>query len=768
VTRSSRRPGNLPAEASTFVGRRQALAELRRKLTTARLVTIVGPGGVGKTRLALRFASDLARGFKDGAWLVELAELRDATMVASSAMAALGLRDQGGGDPLALVLSYLRDKQLLLVVDNCEHVIGPAADFLRQVVVAAPDVRVIATSREALSVPGEHLIPLAPLELPRLDAAETLAQSKQYEAVMLFTERAAAASGTFELSDSNQAAVVDICRRLDGLPLAIELAAVRTRVLTPAQILARLNDRFGLLTRRRAALPRHQTLQATVEWSHDLLTLEEQRMLRQLSVFASRFSLEHIEGICTVAAEVGVRTLDVLSSLVDKSLVQMEDRNGLAWYRLHETMREYGRLKLFAAGEQTLLEQRCADYYVLMCRRSAAGARYRLLAWLELMDVEIDNIRSVLRRCLVHGDAFRGVDLAMSLGWYWITQATTEGARWLDELLQSGRGSPRARAWAWGIRGFLAVLQSDPAVARPAIQRAEAGAREVNDLPLLSQSLSMGSIAEHHAGDGASAARLLDEAQAITADLDDLPAQLTLLQARSLDGFFRHDIEAVRSASAQGMRLSRQEEDLYTLQVWLMNLGLAALMTGEGEQAKPLLEEGLGIARRIDNRLMQANLVGAVGCRTASGAPRLAAQLFGASEKLRAEVGASANPILAPLLTQAVDSTKSALGDGVFDAEFNSGKHLSRNAAIALALEEPARAAVKSLDSQGSGPLAKRESEVAQLVADGLTNKQIGARLFISERTVENHVRNILNKMGFDSRTQLATWMATRGGRQPR
>src|SRR5262249_43576901 len=244
-----------------------------------------------------------------------------------------------------------------LVVDNCEHVIGPAADFLRQVVVAAPDVRVIATSREALSVPGEHLIPLAPLELPRLDAAETLAQSKQYEAVMLFTERAAAASGTFELSDSNQAAVVDICRRLDGLPLAIELAAVRTRVLTPAQILDRLNDRFTLLTRSSAALPRQQTLQATLEWSHDLLTLEEQMMLRQLSVFASRFSLEHIEGICTVAAEAGVRTLDVLSSRVDKSLVTKDDRNGLAWYRLHETMREYARLKLFAAGPATLSEE---------------------------------------------------------------------------------------------------------------------------------------------------------------------------------------------------------------------------------------------------------------------------------------------------------------------------------------------------------------------------------------------------------------------------
>ena len=679
-------------------------------------------------------------------------------------MAALGLRDQAGGDPVALVLSYLRDKQLLLIVDNCEHVIGAAAEFLRQVVAAAPDVRVIATSREPLSLPGEHVIPLAPLEVPRLDAAETLAQLQQNEAVMLFTQRAAAASGTFELSESNLAAVVDICRRLDGLPLAIELAAVRTRVLTPAQILDRLNDRFILLTRSRAALPRQQTLQATIDWSHDLLTVDEQRLLRQLSVFASRFSLEHIEGICTVAAEVGVRTLDVLSSLVDKSLVTKDDRNGLAWYRLHETMREYARIKLFAAGEQTLLEERCADYYVSMCRRSAAGARYRLPGWLELMDIEIDNIRTILQRCLVHGDASRGVDLAISLGWYWITQATTEGARWLDDLLQSGRGSPRARAWAWGIHGFLAVLQSDPAVARPAIQRAVARAREVNDLPLLSQSLSMGSIAEHYAGDGASAARLLNEAQAITADLDDLPAQLTLLQARSLDGFFRGEIQAVRSASADGIRLSRQVDDLYTLEVWLMNLGLAALMSGELEQARPLLEEGLRIARRIDNRLMQANLVGAVGCRTASGAPRLAAQLLGASQKLRAEVGASTNPILASLLTQAVDSTKSALGDGVFEADFNSGTQLSRNAAIALALEEPARVAGKSLYRRGSGPLAKRESEVAQLVADGLTNKQIGARLFISERTVENHVHHILNKMGFNSRTQLATWMATSGG----
>ena len=741
----------------------------------ARLVSVVGPGGVGKSRLAIRTAGNLARGFTDGAWLVELAEVRDPALVVNAVMAALDLRDQAAGDPLALVLSYLRDKRLLLVVDNCEHLIDAAAHLVRDVIKAAPGVRVIATSREPLSVPGEYVIPLAPLELPRPDGTETLAQLRHNEAVVLFTERAAAASGTFELTGSNQAAVVDLCRRLDGLPLAIELAAVRTRVLSPGQILDRLNDRFGLLTGvSRAALPRHQTLETAIEWSHDLLTRDEQRLLRQLSVFAGRFSLDDVDGVCTVdadadadaeAAEAAASTLGLLSSLVDKSLVMKDDMVGLAWYRLQETMREYARLKLCDVGEQHLLEQRCADHYLSTCRRSAQGVRFRLLAWLDVMDVEIDNVRAVLQRCLVHDDASNGLDLACSLGWYWITRATTEGARWLDELLRSGGGSAQVRAWAWGIRGFLAVRQSDPTTARPALQRAVAGAREVGDLPLLSQSLSLGSIAEHFAGDHTSAARLLTEAQTVTTDLDDLPAQLALLQARSLDGFFRGDMDAVRSASAEGARLSRHADDLFTLGVWLMNLGLAALRVGDPAPSRPMLEEGLQIARRIDDRLLQSTLVGALGCCIAPSTPRLAAQLLGAAEKLRAEAGASANPTLAPLVTRTVDTLTTALGTSRFDAEVNAGQRLTRGAALALALGEPTGDAVEPPHSVGPGQLTKRESEVAQLVADGLTNKQVGTRLFISERTVENHVRNILNKTGFHSRTQLAGWMAASDGR---
>ena len=273
---------------------------------------------------------------------------------------------------------------------------------------------------------------------------------------MLFTERAAAASGAFELTASNQAAVADLCRRLDGLPLAIELAAVRTRVLTAEQILDRLTDRFGLLTGgSRAALPRHQTLRTTIEWSHDLLSDGERAVLRRSCAFAGRFTLEDVESVCTSQDVPAAQALDLLSSLVDKSLVMKEDAKGLACYRLHETMREFASLKLEEAREEEGVGLQCAEYYRSRCRRSALEGRFRLLEWLEWADLEIDNVRAVLQRCLTHADAPRGIDLAASLGWYWITRATTEGVWWLDELLASGHGDPEVRAWAYFMRGFL-------------------------------------------------------------------------------------------------------------------------------------------------------------------------------------------------------------------------------------------------------------------------------------------------------------------------
>jgi predicted ATPase/DNA-binding CsgD family transcriptional regulator len=761
MARPSRRPGNLPAEATSFVGRRRELAEVRSKLAEARLVSLVGSGGVGKTRLAIRIATDLARGFRGGAWLVELAEVREPALVTNAVIAALDLRDQSAAEPLALVLSYLRDKELLLVLDNCEHLVGAAAQLVTAVIQTAPGVRVVATSREPLSVSGEHVIAVPPLELPAADG-QPLSRLRQNEAVMLFTERAAAA-GKFELTDANQAVVVDLCRRLDGLPLAIELAAVRTRVLSVEQILDRLTDRFGLLTGgSRGALPRHQTLRTTIDWSHDLLPAAERMLLRRLCIFAGRFTLEDVEAVCTSDDVNAVQVLDLIASLVDKSLVIKEDTRGVACYRLHETMREYARLALRGAGEEESVERRCTDYYVSRFQQSVATVRYDLASWLEATDLEIDNIRSVLRRCVTQADYLSGVVLASSLTYFWITRATAEGVRWLDELLATAPPMPAVDAWAYFIRGFLAVLQSEPAAAKPALERAVVAARETEQPLPLANSLAMASIAANMAGDRASARRLLGEAHALIATLDDVPAKISLLQAQTMNGFFEGDIEAARSASSEGALLSREIGDLYSLEMMLMNQGLTLLFTADLDGAMPLCMESLRIARRIDDRVAQYALLDAMGCRAAGlGQSRLAAQLLGAAETVRTGAGAKVIGVLAPLLATAEQLATSALGQKRFETELSAGKLLSRDAAIGMALGEPAHAVEAAPRDDGAGPLGKREAEVARLVADGLSNKQIGARLFISERTVDSHVRSALNKLGFNSRSQIAAWMAS-------
>jgi predicted ATPase/DNA-binding CsgD family transcriptional regulator len=765
MARPARRSGNLPAEATSFIGRRREFREVSKKLTEGRLVSLVGPGGVGKTRLAIRIAADLRRGFRGGGWLVELAEVLDPALVNNAVMEALDLRDQAASAPTAILLSYLRDKELLLVVDNCEHLLGAAGQIVTDIMKAAPGVRVIATSREPLSIPGEHVVPVPPLELPRPQASEPLAQLRQNEAVMLFTERAAAASGRFELTAANQMVVAELCRRLDGLPLAIELAAVRTRVLTAEQILDRLTDRFGLLTGgSSAALPRHQTLRTTIEWSHDLLTDGERAVLRRSRVFAGRFILDDVESVCSFGGVPGAQALDLVSSLVDKSLVMKEDARGLACYRLHETMREFAGLKLREAGEEETIELRCAEYYRSTCALASLGNRYRLLEWLEWADLEIDNVRAVLQRCLIRGDAACGVELAAAMGWYWITRATTEGMRWLDEFLALGGGDPSARAWGWFLRGFLALLKADPAAARPALHTAEESARQTGQRDVLWSALTMGSIAEMMAGEPASARRMLDEAEATAAAQADPAGPISVLQARALNAFMEADLDTVRSAASEGILLAREAGDLYSLEMMLLNLGSAALLAGDLGGSKPLLAESLRIADQMDDRVARFYLLDAFGCHAAlSGQPRLAAQLLGAADTVRTEAGADTMPFLASLVTHARESAATALGAVRFTAGLEAGKRLDWDTALALALGKPAQAPVAAPGHAGPGPLGKREAEVARLVADGLTNKQIGTRLFISERTVDSHVRSILNKLGFSSRAQIAAWIVYPG-----
>jgi predicted ATPase/DNA-binding CsgD family transcriptional regulator len=688
--------------------------------------------------------------------------VRDPALVGNAVMAALDLRDQAAAAPSALLARYLEDQEMLLVVDNCEHMLEPAARLISELIRVAPGLRVIVTSREPLTAPGEHVLPVPPLELPTAHA-EQLDEVRNNEAVALFLQRAEAASGTFELTSENQAAVAHLCRRLDGLPLAIELAAVRTRVLSVQQILERLADRFTLLSSGgRAALPRHQTLETAIDWSHDLLTDDERTMLRRLCVFAGRFTFEDAAAVCMSPNLLSTRALDLLSSLVDKSLVHKEDVGGAGCYRLHETMREYAERKLGEAGEKDDLERRCTEYYVATCGGMSQWSRFQLPAWLAWMDLEIDNIRSVLRRCLVSSDSRNGISLATSLGWYWVTRATTEGVRWLDELLASGPGDPATLGWSWFIRGFLAVLQGDGAGAAPRLQRALVASREAGNLVQLAHSYSMASIAANMVGDRASALKMLDEAASIAGETDDVPTKVGVLQARSLNAIFEADFDALRAAATEGARLSREVGDLYALHMMNLNLGSAALSFGELEESKARYEESLRIADQIDDRIGQYYvLAGLAFHATVAGQANVAAQLLGASETIRLGAGATVMPVLAPLLAQAEVAAAAALGRSKFDAEFGVGKRLSRESAVRMALGEPHPAAASKNDGAGVGALAKRQVDVARLIAEGLSNKQIGARLFISERTVDSHVRSILNKLGFSSRAQIAHWIAS-------
>jgi predicted ATPase/DNA-binding SARP family transcriptional activator len=578
---------NLPVQLTSFIGRKAELAAVSHLLQTTRLLTLTGPGGTGKTRLALEVAMQRVGSYPHGVWLVELAPLADAALLLQTLATTLGVREQPGRPLLDALLDYLRAKSLLLLLDNCEHLIETCAQLVETVLRAARGVTILASSREALGIAGEtpHRVP--PLALPDPRHLQDLDALSQNDCVRLFVERAATAYPPFCLTAHNAPAITQIVRRLDGIPLAIELAAARSSLLPPEQIAAHLDDRFRLLTGgSRTALPRHQTLLALIDWSHELLSDAERVMLRRLAVFAGGFSLEAAQAVCDVdGGALTDESLDTLARLADKSLVEVDMVEGR--FRLLETVRQYTREKLLQAGEAEAVRNRHLAFFLQYAKEAEPKLRSaKQLAWLDRLDTEHDNLRTALAWALERGKHDQALELAGALAYFWVLRGYfSEGLKWLDEAL---RGSEREQ----GEKSAIGNHTPTP-----------------GEMALRAKALYAACWC-HFATFGLKRARTaVEESLRLWRELGDRWWTAVALELQALMMSFEHDYETALARLEEGVSLARELEDPWPLATCLIRFGDALKPRGDAGRARPYLEEGVAVARRVgDNILLSEGL----------------------------------------------------------------------------------------------------------------------------------------------------------------
>src|SRR5215469_14041874 len=484
-------PGRLRGELTEFVGRRAELALVRQALGASRLVTLTGPGGIGKTRLAIEAASSAQRAFRDGAWLAELGGLRDPALLVAEVARSLGLSGRSARWAVAALADHLADRHVLLVLDQCEHLADACAVMADALLRGCPGLHIMATSRHVLGVAGEITVAVPPMTVPADCPLAAPDELVRYEAVRLFSDRAGAVLPGFTLGAENGAAVAGVCRRLDGIPLAIELAAVRLRSLSPGQILDRLGSRFQLLSGGGpAADPHHRTLQAALEWSYELLADAEQAMWRRVSVFAGSFDLDAAEAVCAVGRVGAGQVADLVDALVAKSILLREGR-GTARYRLLDTIREFGLGRLRGRGTERLLRQRHLTWYAALAARQEAFGPGRA-AWIAALDADHENLRAALEFCLSEPQQIAaGAKMACDLWRYWETHGhLTEGRRILAALLDKLDQTAVVRPRALWVAGYLAQFQGDVAAARVLLEAALASARAAGDVRAEAYALS--------------------------------------------------------------------------------------------------------------------------------------------------------------------------------------------------------------------------------------------------------------------------------------
>lgn len=567
-------PNNLPIQLTSFVGREHEIAESIRLLSTSRLLTLTGPGGAGKTRLALQVAADILGGYTDGVWLVELATLFDTAFVPQRVATALSVREQPGRPPMETLADSLRAKNMLLILDNCEHLMDACVAVADELLRACPGLRILATSREALQIPGEVNYAVPPLSLPD-SRSPSVPDIRRSEAARLFVERAALARRGFTLQENEAATLVQICRRLDGNPLAIELAAARIRVLSMEELLSRLDDLFRLLTDGgRTTLPRHQTLEATIDWSYKLLTEPEKILFRRLSIFTGGWTLAAAENVCAGDGIEPADLLDLQTRLIEKSLVAVESQADESRYRMLDTIREYGRAKLADSGEAGRIQLRHLGWFLSLAERAKPELRGpHQTEWLDRLEADHDNLRAALKTSLAEAEA--GLRLGTALARFWYRHGhLLEGRMWLESLIaHGGSAPPSVRAEALYAAARLATRLSDYSTARTFDEESLMIFRATGDKRGTAESL--------HA-------------------LARLPA-------------VRGDYAGARPLYEESLTIFRMLGDRRGIAVVSIDLGWLMHMLGKVTLSQPLLEESLSISRELGERLLIGAALHALG-----------------------------------------------------------------------------------------------------------------------------------------------------------
>lgn len=722
-------PNNLPIQLTSFIGREQEVREVARRLRSIRLLTLTGAGGIGKTRLAIQVAAEVLAEFKDGVWLVELASLTDPALVPQAVAAILGVREQFGRPLVETLSDYLRPRTALLVVDNCEHLVAACAQLAQNLLVVCPHVKIIATSREALGVPGESVRPVPPLSLPEDSQDLDVEGLSQYESIQLFLERAVGAFPSFRLTPRNARALVQVCARLDGIPLAIEMAAARLKALSVEQIADRLDDTFRLLTAgSRTALPRHQTLRATLDWSHNLLTEDERRLLNRLSVFAGGFMLDAAEAVCEERSGTETAVVDLLTRLVEKSLVVADRQVDRVRYRLLEPIRQYARDKLADSGEGPTVERRHLGFFLRFVDEAASGLSRPFDQWLERSEQEFDNIRTALDWGLSGHDVERGMRLAVAVWRFWLHRGSlSEGRFVLNRALTAAAEdiSPLLRMKALNALAYMALTQDDYEEVASLCRQSLSLAGQTGEDRQTAVALAILGHTLWHMNDAIEAVRLCEESLALArksadrrgvavavrefsyvlwhledyARLEPLASEYLQLagglgdRSATADALLLlgrtalHHGDYARAASLyeESLTLSRAQRDKVAALRAMISLADVVVLRGMLAQAEILYKEGLVVAMELGDRWWLTRCVEGMAIFEASRS-RFArvATLLGAAAELRDAIRSQHPP---SNQEGAVHKAREELGDHAFNHAWARGRAMTHDDFVAFALE---------------------------------------------------------------------------------